>query len=117
MILDAIADRNEVQRSLCTPLADTPMYESFGRLAGCSFAYYVHVCDKVLTADFFEQSDSKNLLAGDTPVRYRRTVLEPADSVAANDLVKNFLGRPQSMQLVRRWMAAEFDAVALHRWF
>jgi thimet oligopeptidase len=43
-------------------------------------------------------------------MRYRRTVLEPGGSVSANDLVKNFLGRPQSMEALKRWMAVEFTA-------
>jgi hypothetical protein len=28
----------------------------------------------------------------------------------ANDLVKNFLGRPQNMTALQHWMAEEFDA-------
>jgi thimet oligopeptidase len=35
-------------------------------------------------------------------------VLEPGGSVSANDLVKNFLGRAQSIQALERWMGAEF---------
>jgi thimet oligopeptidase len=84
------------------------MYASFGHLAGYSSAYYTYTWDKVIAEDFFEQFDSKNLLAGDTPLRYRRAVLEPGGSVSANDLVKNFLGRPQSMGALQRWMAVEF---------
>jgi thimet oligopeptidase len=68
--------------------------------------------DKVIAVDFFEQFDSKNLLAGDAPLRYRRTVLEPGGSMSANDLVKNFLGRPQSIEALKRWMGAEFAAPA-----
>lgn len=108
--LDAITDRDEVKYSLFTPLAGTHMYASFGHLSGYSSAYYTYMWDKVIAEDFFEQFDSKNLLAGDAPLRYRRTVLEPGGSVSANDLVKNFLGRPQSMQALQRWMAAEFNA-------
>jgi thimet oligopeptidase len=108
--LDAIANADAVKYSLFTPLAGTHMYASFGHLAGYSSAYYTYMWDKVIAEDFFEQFDSKNLLAGDTPLRYRRTVLEPGGSVSANDLVKNFLGRPQSMEALQRWMAAEFNA-------
>ncbi len=115
--LDAITNRDGVEYSLFTPLADTHMYASFGHLSGYSSAYYTYMWDKVIAEDFFEQFDSKNLLAGDTPLRYRRTVLEPGGSLSANDLVKNFLGRPQSMQALQRWMAAEFDAAALNRRF
>ena len=66
---------------------------------------------QVIAEDFFEQFDPQNLLGGDTPMRYRRTVLEPGGSVSANDLVKNFLGRPQSMEALKRWMSAEFVAL------
>ena len=108
--LDAIAAADAAKYTLFTPLADTHMYASFGHLAGYSSAYYTYMWDKVIAEDFFEQFDSRNLLAGDTPLRYRRTVLEPGGSVSANDLVKNFLSRPQSMGALQRWMAAEFDA-------
>jgi thimet oligopeptidase len=108
--LDAIANADTRKYTLFTPLAGTHMYASFGHLAGYSSAYYTYMWDKVIAEDFFEQFDSRNLLAGDAPLRYRRTVLEPGGSVSANDLVKNFLGRPQSMGALQRWMAAEFDA-------
>jgi thimet oligopeptidase len=35
-------------------------------------------------------------------------VLEPGGSMSANDLVKNFLGRQQSMTAFQRWMGEEF---------
>jgi thimet oligopeptidase len=108
--LDAIFDRDTVKYSPFTPLPGTHMYASFGHLAGYSSAYYTYMWDKVIAEDFYEQFDPKNLLAGDTPMRYRRTVLEPGGSMSANDLVKNFLGRPQSMGPLQRWMAAEFNA-------
>ncbi|HME38243.1 MAG TPA: M3 family metallopeptidase [Steroidobacteraceae bacterium] len=108
---DAIAERDTVKYTLFTPLPATHMYASFGHLTGYSSAYYTYMWDKVIAEDFFAQFDSKNLLAGDTPLRYRRTVLEPGGSVSANDLVKNFLGRPQSMGALQRWMAVEFSAL------
>ena len=108
--LDAIADRDTVKYSPFTPLAGTHMYTSFGHLSEYSSAYYTYMWDKVIAEDFFEQFDSANLLAGNTAMRYRRTVLEPGGSVSANDLVKNFLGRPQSIGALQRWMAAEFSA-------
>jgi thimet oligopeptidase len=87
------------------------MYASFGHLSGYSSAYYTYMWDKVIAEDFFEQFDTANLLAGNTSMRYRRTVLEPGGSVSANTLVKNFLGRPQSTGALQRWMAAEFSTV------
>jgi thimet oligopeptidase len=35
-------------------------------------------------------------------------VLEPGGSESANDLVKNFLGRPQNMAAFQNWMGEEF---------
>jgi thimet oligopeptidase len=110
--VDAIADRDMRKYTPFTPLAGTHMYASFGHLAGYSSTYYTYMWDKVIAEDFFEQFDSKNLLAGDAPLRYRRTVLEPGGSMSANDLVKNFLGRPQSIEALKRWMSVEFGAPA-----
>jgi thimet oligopeptidase len=110
--LDAVTYRNTVKYTPYKPLSGTHMYASFGHLAGYSSAYYTYMWDKVIALDFFDQFDSKNLLAGETPMRYRRTVLEPGGSMSANDLVKNFLGRPQSMGALQRWIGAEFDAPA-----
>ncbi|HEY4970752.1 MAG TPA: M3 family metallopeptidase [Steroidobacteraceae bacterium] len=107
--LDVIADRDMRKYTPFTPPEDTHMYASFGHLSGYSSAYYTYLWDKVIAEDFFGQFDSKNLLAGGTPLRYRRTVLEPGGSVSANDLVKNFLGRPQSTEALKRWVGAEFD--------
>jgi thimet oligopeptidase len=36
-------------------------------------------------------------------------VLEPGGSVSANELVKNFLGRPQSYAAFDAWMNEEFS--------
>ena len=84
--------------TLMTPVpADAHGYASFGHLAGYSSAFYTYMWDKVIAEDFFQQFDQKNLLAGPTPMRYRNVVLAPGGSMSANDLVKNFLGRPQNM--------------------
>ncbi|MCU1304225.1 MAG: Neurolysin [Candidatus Sulfotelmatobacter sp.] len=96
--------------TLFTPLPETHMWASFGHLGGYSSAYYTYLWDKVIAEDFFLQFDHKNLLAGDAPMRYRRVVLEPGGAMSANDLVKNFLGRPQNMVALQHWMAEEFDS-------
>ncbi|MGB9256210.1 MAG: M3 family metallopeptidase [Candidatus Korobacteraceae bacterium] len=87
---------------------DAHIYANFNHLAGYSSAYYTYMWDKVIALDFYQQFDQQNLLAGDTPMRYRRQVLEPGGSMSANDLVKNFLGRPQNMDAFQKWMAEEF---------
>jgi thimet oligopeptidase len=89
--------------------ADAHGYASFNHLAGYSSAYYTYMWDKVIAEDFFQQFDQKNLLAGEAPMRYRRTVLEPGGSKSANDLVSSFLGRPQQMTALQKWLGEEFE--------
>jgi len=90
------------------PIPGTHFYTSFGHLAGYSSAYYTYMWDKVIAEDFASQFDRANLLDEKASLRYRRTVLEPGGSVSANDLVKNFLGRPQDMRAFEKWMGEEF---------
>ena len=107
--LDKVTLDDTRQYTLFKPLPETHMWASFGHLGGYSSAYYTYLWDKVIAEDFFLQFDHKNLLAGDAPMKYRRVVLEPGGSMSANDLVKNFLGRPQNMTALQHWMAEEFE--------
>jgi len=87
---------------------DIHMYTSFGHLGGYSSAYYTYMWDRVIAVDFFQQFDRDNPLSGDAPMRYRRAVLEPGGSVSANELVKNFLGRPQTTKAYQEWISETF---------
>jgi thimet oligopeptidase len=107
--LDKVTIDDTNQYTLFKPLPETHTWASFGHLGGYSSAYYTYLWDKVIAEDFFLQFDHNNLLAGDAPMRYRRVVLEPGGSMSANDLVKNFLGRPSNMTALQHWMAEEFD--------
>ena len=110
---DAISLRDLRHYMLFMPeAADAHIYASFGHLdvPMYSSAYYTYMWDKVIAEDFFQQFDQHNLLAGDAPMRYRRLVLEPGGSMSANDLVKNFLGRPQNMTAFQKWMGEEFES-------
>ena len=107
--LDAVTLDDARKYTLLKPLPDTHTWASFGHLGGYSSAYYTYLWDKVIAEDFFQQFDHSNLLAGDAPMKYRRVVLEPGGSMSANDLVKNFLGRPQNMVALQKWMGEEFE--------
>jgi thimet oligopeptidase len=108
--LNAVAVRDFRRYSLVTPLAsDAKFVANFDHLATYTSAYYTYMWDKVIAEDFFQQFDQDNLLSGDTPMRYRRLVLEPGGSMSANDLVKSFLGRPQDMRAFQKWMGQEFS--------
>jgi thimet oligopeptidase len=110
--IDAVTLADLTHYAPLTPLDDTHMYAAFGHLAGYSSAYYTYLWDKVIAEDFFSQFDQKNLMAGPTPMRYRRTVLEPGGSESANDLVRSFLGREQNMDAFQKWMGQEFETSA-----
>jgi thimet oligopeptidase len=110
--LDAVTISATKKYTPFVPLPGTHAYTSFGHLAGYSSAYYTYLWDKVIAEDFFDQFDQHNLLAGPTPMRYRRTVLEPGGSVSANTLVKNFLGREENMTAFEKWMGKEFETSA-----
>ena len=108
--LDAVTTEDVNRYSHTVPLPGTHLYASFSHLGGYSSAVYTYLWDKVIAEDFFQQFDPANLLGGAAAMRYRRAVLEPGGSVPANDLVKNFLGRPQSMAAFQKWMAEEFES-------
>jgi thimet oligopeptidase len=110
--LDTVTLDSNRKYTLFTQLPETHMWASFGHLGGYSSAYYTYLWDKVIAEDFFLQFDHKNLLAGDAPMKYRRVVLEPGGSMSANDLVKDFLGRPQNMTAFQHWLGEEFDTAA-----
>jgi len=108
--LDKVYRDDSSRYALISISPDTHMYAAFGHLAGYSSAYYTYLWDKVIAEDFFAQFDPHNPLAGDSPMRYRRLVLEPGGSVSANDLVKDFLGREQNTVAFKRWMGQEFQS-------
>jgi thimet oligopeptidase len=83
-------------------------FATFTHLMGYSSNYYTYSLSKVIALDFFNQFDKANLLDGPAAMRYRKTVLEPGGSVSANELVKDFLGRPQSYAAFDAWMNEEF---------
>ncbi|HXS12189.1 MAG TPA: M3 family metallopeptidase [Acidobacteriaceae bacterium] len=83
-------------------------FASFTHLTGYASNYYTYVLDKVIAVDFFSQFDPHNLLSGPTAMRYRRTVLEPGATEPAAQLVKGFLGRPQSIDALKAWINVQF---------
>ena len=44
-------------------------------------------------------------------MRYRRVAVEPGGSMSANDLIKNFLHRPQDTRAFQKWLGQEFATV------
>jgi thimet oligopeptidase len=88
------------------------MYASFGHLVGYSSNYYTYLFDKAIALDFFAQFDPADLLSGPAGMRYRRSVLEPGGSKPATELVRDFLGREQSLEAFKAWIGEEFEPTA-----
>jgi len=108
--LDALLKQDTERFIPYQPIEGDRMYASFTHLTGYSSNYYTYAFDKVIALDFFSQFDQKNLLGGDTAMRYRRAVLEPGGSKPAQQLVEDFLGRPQNLKAFEAWMNEEFAA-------
>ena len=106
--LDQVTESTMKQFTPFTELPGTHMWASFGHLAGYTSAYYTYMWDLAIAQDFYAQFNQSNPMLGDVPAKYRKTVLEPGGSVSVNDLVKNFLGRPQNTKAFQVWMSAEF---------
>jgi len=82
---------------------------SFTHLAGYSSFFYTYLWDLVIAEDFFSKFNHHDLLEPEAARRYRSAVLEKTGSMPANELVKNFLGRPQSVDAFVAWMNQEFE--------
>jgi thimet oligopeptidase len=106
--LDAVVEDALRRFTFSKQTPDLHMWASFGHLGGYSSAYYTYMWDKVIAEDFYAQFNRDNPMKGDASARYRNLVLEPGGSMSANDLVKNFLGRPQNMEAQKTWMGEEF---------
>jgi len=84
------------------------MYAAFTHLPDYGSKYYTYVLDKVIAIDFYAQFDRDHPLDGPAAARYRHNVIDPGATRPAAQLVRDFLGRPQSMDAFKTWLNAEF---------
>ena len=80
------------------------MYASFTHLCGYSSNYYTYLYDKVIAVDFFNQFDRAALLEDPATMRYRREVLDRGGAAPGRTLVRQFLGRDESMESFEAWI-------------
>jgi thimet oligopeptidase len=107
--VDALCERDFQRYLHVEQLSGIHPYATFIHLADYSSDYYTYLWDQVIVEDFHEQFGPKDPFAADVASRYRRIVLEPGASMSANDLVKNFLGRPQQLTAFQHWVSEEFQ--------
>jgi thimet oligopeptidase len=109
--LDAVLNEENQRYNLVKMPADVHLWASWFHLADYSSNYYLYDWDAVIVQDFFARLDRRDPLAAEVASRYRRAVLEPSGSMSANDLVRNFLGRPQNFEAFRNWLQEEFRSL------
>ncbi len=85
------------------------MYASFTHLTGYSSNYYTYLYDKVIALDFFSQFNREDLLDDPVAMRYRKAVLEPGGSLPGKEIVRQFLGREQTLDAFTQWIGEEFQ--------
>jgi Zn-dependent oligopeptidase len=76
---------------------DTFYLSGFAHLVGGYDAgYYGYLWAEVIGDDMFGRFASQGILSADVGRAYRRAVLEPNGSRSADEMLLEFLGRPQS---------------------
>lgn len=91
-----------------TPFPDfVQPQDSFGHLAGYSAIYYTYRWSKVIADDMFTRFQREGLRNKATAAAYRRLVLAPGGSKPAAQLVRDFLGRPISLDAYKAEMAKD----------
>ncbi len=90
------------------PLEGANVFAAFTHLTGYSSNYYTYVLDKVIAVDFFEKFNAADPIDDPAALRYRRAVINRGATAPAAELVKGFLGRPQSVDALKRWIEVEF---------
>jgi thimet oligopeptidase len=76
----------------------------FGHLDGYSAIYYTYQWSTVIAKDLLTRFHEKGMLDAQLATEYRKKVLDPGGSVAADQLVRDFLGRPHSFAAYEAWL-------------
>jgi thimet oligopeptidase len=110
MDLDVLYKADYARFNSVPSLEGDHSYASLDHLIGLSSNYYMYELDRAIALDIYAQFDEKRILDGPAALRYRRTILEPGSSKPASELLRDFLGRPQSMDALKHWLDEEFEA-------
>jgi thimet oligopeptidase len=76
-------------------------YASFGHLNGYSAIYYTYVWSKGISLDLLTRFKAAGIRDKATAMAYRKAVLEAGGSKPADQLIKDFLGRPTNTDAFR----------------
>ncbi|MBL4818601.1 MAG: Zn-dependent oligopeptidase [Deltaproteobacteria bacterium] len=82
----------------------THFHLHFGHLHGYSAMYYTYMWSKVIAKDLASAFEKNGLMDKKQAERYKKFVLEAGGSKDADDLVKDFLGRPYEFKAFEKWL-------------
>lgn len=83
---------------------DTYFYCNFGHLQDYSAMYYTYMWSKVIAKDFASAFEKNGLMDKKQAERYKRFILQAGGSKDADELVKDFLGRPYQFEAFKKWL-------------
>jgi thimet oligopeptidase len=72
---------------------------------GYASAYYSYMWSLVIAKDLFSAFQGRDLMAADVARRYRDVVFAPGSAKPADELVRDFLGRPFNADAWERWLS------------
>jgi Zn-dependent oligopeptidase len=104
--LDSIELMAELQEwyCACDSSDGTHFQFSLQDLGPRSAGRYTHVWSEMIAKDILTRFQREGMLSPKTGRLYRNTILEPGGSKKADEMVKDFLGRPHSDEAFRRWL-------------
>ena len=105
--LGAAAHEYDAKYDLLPPAPGTQFQDSFPHLAGYGAAYYTYRWSVVIADDLFTEFQKNGLHDRATAARYRKLVLQPGGSKPAAELVRDFLGRPISLDAYKAKLAKD----------
>ncbi len=105
--LKTMYDQQISRYSLFPVVPGTHAYASFGHLDGYSAIYYTYVWSKAIALDLFTRFKASGIRDKATATQYRKLVLDPGGSLDANVLIRDFLGRPLSLEAFKDNLAGK----------
>ncbi|MGM0576030.1 MAG: M3 family metallopeptidase [Myxococcota bacterium] len=83
---------------------DTAAYASFIHLAGYNSKYYTYLWSAALVEDLFGRFREAGLMDPEVAGAYAQAILEPGASTPPEEMVRDFLGRPSSLDAFEAWL-------------
>lgn len=85
-------------------LTGTHFYASFGHLDGYSAMYYTYQWSLAIAHDLHSRFETDGVDNPLVSLAYRRSILDPGGSKPADQLIRDFMGRPFTLDAYHDWL-------------